>query len=131
MNDWRSRIVVAALFWVAMELHAEITASIPNTPEWMLLFHGSAASVELMLVWSLPWLIEGKLCDDMQTLSLVCIVINALGWAAYMARIPPVFFNTLMWGMAYVQWARLCMVDRHDADTLGRDLVRRPNLLGA
>lgn len=97
----------------------------------MLVFHGTAATIDLFLLYSAPRLLEGKLCDDIQTLCLVSIVGNALGWMLYLAYLPPVFFNTFMWGLGYVQLARLFMVDRHDDNTLGCDLVRRSDLMGA
>lgn len=131
MNDWRFRLLMAAIGWLAMDIHSDVTANLPNTDMGMLAFHGSAAAVELVLIFCMPWLLEGRLCDDMQTLSLVSMIANALGWALYLASLPPVFYNTFMWGLSCVQLGRLLMVDRHDADTLGCDLVRRPHIVGA
>lgn len=130
MNLLRFRILFALVIWLAWYVHSMVSNSLPNTPEAMLVFHGSAATVDLFLLYSVPRLLEGKLCDDTQTLCLVSIVGNALGWALYLAYIPPVFFDTFMWGLGYVQLARLFMVDNHDANTLGCDLVRRPRLVG-
>jgi hypothetical protein len=131
MNLLRFRVIFALVLGLAIYIHGEATASLPNTDAGMLLFHGSAATVDFFLLYSVPRLLESQLCDDMQTLCLVSIVGNALGWALYMAEFPPVFYNTFMWGLSYVQWARLFMVDRHDANAVGCDLVRRPHLLGA
>lgn len=131
MNLLRYRIAMAAVLGLAIYIHSQCTAPLPNTDEGMLWFHGSAAAVDFFLLCITPYFFEGQLCDDMQTLSLVSIVGNALGWALYVAEIPPVLFNTFMWGLSYVQWARLFMVDRHDANALGCDMVRRPHFLGA
>ena len=131
MNLLRFRVLFALVVWLAWYVHADVTATLPNTPEAMLLFHGSAATVDLFLVYSAPRFLEAKLCDDIQTLCLVSIVGNALGWAFYLAYLPPVFFNTTMEILGYVQLARLFMVDRHDANDLGCDLVRRPRFMGA
>jgi len=130
MNLLRFRVLFALIGWLAWYVHMYVTATLPNTPEGMLLFHGSAAAVDLFLVYSAPRLLEGKLCDDIQTLCLVSIVGNALGWALYLAYLPPVFYDTFMGMLCYVQLARLFMVD-YDANHLGCDLVRRPRILGA
>lgn len=131
MNNWRFRLLVGAIGYMAMDIHSEVTVNLPNTDLGMFIFHGSAAVVEIVLIASMPWLLEGDLCDDMQTLSLVSMCANFIGWLFYVASLPPVFFNTFMWGLCCVQVGRLLMVDRHDADTLGRDLVRRPHIVGA
>jgi hypothetical protein len=131
MNTWRSRFIVFAAFWLVMQIHGDVTHCLPNTPGGMLVFHGSAAAVDLFLLYCVPWLLEGRLCDDIQTLCLVSIVANLAGWLLYLAYASPVLYNTFMWGLAYVQWLRILVVDRNDADTLGFHLVRRPYLLGA
>jgi hypothetical protein len=124
MNCWRSRLIVGVVFWLALDIHAEVTANLPNTPAGMLVFHGSAAAVDFFLLWSTPWLLSGRLCTDMEILCAVSIVGNALGWALYLAYAPPVFFNTFMWGLSYVQWGRLLLPDRHAADSIGFDVLR-------
>jgi hypothetical protein len=74
----------------------------------------------------------GRLCDDLENLCLVSMVGNALGWALYLAYAPPVIYNTFMTGLGYAQWMRLFYVGRDDADcSLGSDLVRRPDFVGA
>lgn len=124
MNGWRSRILLVAVMVLAMIVHSLVTASLPNTDEGMLLFHGSAAAVDFILLYSAPRFIAGRLCSDMQTLCLVSIVANLVGWIAYMAYAPPNFYNTFMWSLSYVQYGRILLVDHHGADYLGFGLVR-------
>lgn len=127
MNGWRSRVLLAALMLLTMQIHAAVMADVPNTDGGMLQFHLSAAVVDLFLLYCAPRFTAGRLCGDMQTLCLVSIVANFVGWIAYMAYAPPIFYNTFMWGLSYVQWARLLLVDRHGDDCLGLYLVRGAN----
>lgn len=118
MNNWRYRLVAGALLWVIADIHRQVASGLPNTEEWMLVYHGSAAVCEWMIFMSLPWLLKGKLCTDMQALSQLCIWFNALGWVLYMAYAPPYINNFLLGGMAYVQYGRLFMGDRNVADLI-------------
>lgn len=135
MNGWRSRLTLGALFWVAIQAHGIFTGPLPNTDFGMLVFHGTAALVDLLLLTCAPRFIDGRLCDDIQALCLASIVGNALGWAMYLANAPPDIFNTLMWGLSYVQWGRLLIVDDADdvdiAGRMGVHLVCRPHFVGA
>jgi hypothetical protein len=131
MNTWRARITAMVLFWLVMQVHSEATAFVPNTPAGMFVFHWSAALADYALMFSLPGLLNGRLCDDLETLCLVSMIVNFIGFIAYLAYVPPVFYNVLMWGLAYVQWARLLLTDRHDLDDLGHSIVRRLDSRGA
>lgn len=131
MITWRSRLFSGLLIFAAMKIHELCTAGLPNTPEGMLLFHGSAASVDLLLIFAVPALLSGQLCGDMQNLCLVSIVVNFVGWIAYMAYAPPLLFNVMSWSLCYVQFGRLLLMDVDDADSMGSNLVRRSYHLGA
>ena len=124
MNHWRYRLLTGILFWLVMQVHGEVTACLPNSPAGMFAFHFSAALVDFFLLVSASDLISGRLCGDIQTLCFVSIVVNFLGFIAYQAYVPPVFYNTAMWVLAYVQWARLLLSDRYDLDGLGRNIFR-------
>lgn len=120
------------LLIVAQQGHAVLTSGVSNTVGGMLLFHGSAALCDAALLCCAPRLLSGRLCDDLETLCLVSMVGNALGWALYLAYAPPVLFNVFMTGLGYVQAIRLFYVGRDDADrSMGSDLVRRPDFVGA
>ena len=116
--------MLALVFALAMWIHSVVMDGVPNTDEGMLQFHLSAAAVDLLLLYSTPRFVSGDLCRDMQTLCLVSMIANFVGWIAYVAYAPPIFYNTFMWGLSYVQWIRLLLVDRHGTDNLGFDLVR-------
>lgn len=124
MNTWRSRILTGLVMFIAIDLHQLCTSSLPNTPAGMLLFHGSAAGVDLILLYAVSGFVSGRLCDDMESLCLASAVVNFVGWLLYMAYAPPIIYNVLSWGLSYVQWGRLLLVDGNDADHLGFHLVR-------
>lgn len=125
MTSWRSRIITGLLFLAAMKIHEYATADMPNSPVSMLLFHGSASMVDLVLLYAVPAIIAGRLCDDMQALCLASIVVNFIGWLLYMAYASPIFYNVISWSLAYVQWLRLFMADGNDAYHLGVHMVLR------
>jgi len=125
MNNWRSRLAMLAVMLAMPQAHTmtwELIGKI-NTDEGMALFHGSAAAVDFFILWCAPRFISGRICDHTQTLCLVSVVANYVGWYAYTAYAPPIYYNNFMWGLCYVQWAVLLLVDRH-ADLSGLDLVR-------
>jgi len=124
MNSWRSRALFGAVSLAVALLHALATADVSNTDFGMFVFHGSAAACELFLILLCPNLLAGRVCDDMETLCIVSIVANALGWGLYLAYAPPVFFDTFTWGLSYVQVIRLSTPDRNDADYYGVSLLR-------
>lgn len=124
INPWRYRFAVALLILVVMWSHATVTDALPNTPLGMLMFHGSAALCDLILIYSFPSLVKGQLCKDMEALCIASILGNTLGWFAYLAYAPPDFYNCLMWSITYIQWGRLLMADNDDPDFVGRFMVR-------
>lgn len=126
MNSWLHRLLVGLLFWLTSDTYLSVTASLPNDPIGMFVFHGGAAFFDFLLLIFASHLLKGKLSDDMQTLCLVSIVFNFVGWNAYVAYAPPIVYNTMMWGLGYVQYARLILGDRYDdfARLLGNGVVR-------
>ena len=124
MNHWRSRVLTGLLFWLSMRVHSEALAFLPNTPGGMLAFHFSAAMVDFFLLVSVSGLVSGRLCDDMEALCWLSMIVNFFGFIAYLAYASPVFYNAVMWGITYVQWARLLVADRYDSDCIGRHFFR-------
>lgn len=129
MNSWRARFMAALLMLLAMAGHAAATDQLPNTVEAMLLFHGSAALIDLVMLYAAPAVLHGRLCADVQTLLLASIVGNFAGWILYIAYVSPIFYNCFMWALTYVQLLRLFIPDHH-ADPLGLDLVCHRDHLG-
>lgn len=125
INSWHKRIFTLLLFVVAMYIHAYSMDDVENTPMGMLVFHGSAGLVDLTLLYAVPMLLKGKLCDDMQMLCFFYIGLNFAGWLLYMAYAPPVIYNTTAWVLTYIQWGRLLVTDETNANHMGRNLVRR------
>ena len=131
MNGWRSRLAMIAAIWIAFQAHASFAPYLPNSPAGMLAFHGSAALADLALIYCAPTFLSGPICDETQTLCLISIVANFIGWLLYLAYFSPVYFDLFMWVLGYVQSLRLLIVDSDDANHLGVHLVRGPNFLGA
>ena len=125
MNTWQNRVLTALLFFAALWLHAACLEGKPNTPMGMLVFHGSAAMVDLALLRAVPLFLDGNLCDDMQLLCWASIAVNFGGWILYMAYTPPYFYNTIQWILSYIQWGRLFIVDGNNVNRMGLHLVRR------
>jgi hypothetical protein len=130
MNSWRARIVAASLMLLAIYGHGWATHQLPNTPVDMLLYHGSGALVDLLMLFAAPAVLRGRLCVDSQKLLLASIVGNAAGWLLYMAYAPPIFYNLYMVGLTYAQLMRLIIPDRY-VDSIGSTLVRHPDYLGS
>lgn len=126
MNSWRARYVTATMMLLAMYGHAWATETLPNSPVGMLMFHGSAALVDLFMLYAAPIVLKGRLCVDSQKLLLASIVGNAAGWLLYMAYTSPIYYNLYMAAVTYAQLIRLIIPDRH-ADSTGSTLVRHPD----
>ncbi len=131
MNTWRDRLLVGLILLLVQQAHGEINAPLPNTQFWALIFYGTAATLEAFIALSAPRVLSGQLCDDMQNLALICILVDAFGYMAYMHGIPALYYNTIMWVLSCAQWVRLLFVDSDHARTVWGNLVRRPHLLGA
>lgn len=129
MNSWKARCLAVAFILLAMWVHHTCSASLGNTPVHMLLFHGSAALLDLSLLYAAPLLLRGRLCLDTQKLLLASIVGNFAGWILYMAYVSPRWYDAYMWALTYAQLLRFFLPDRH-ADLPGLDLVRHPHSIG-
>lgn len=82
---------------------------------------------DLFLMYSAPALLNGRCCDDSETLCFVSICANLTGWLLYMAYALPIYFNVFMWSLTYVQFIRLLFVDDDHVASFWNYLVRRPN----
>jgi len=123
MNPWRYRLAAGLLIYAVMQAHAFAMENVPNSPGGMLLFHGSAALCDLMLIYCLPWFVSGELCLHLESSCSVSMICNAIGWFLYLAYAPPSIYNTLMWSITYLQWGRLLMADSDDPDSVGCNMV--------
>lgn len=134
MNDWLSRVSYGLLMYAAMRGHDLLLLGCENSPEWMLIYHGSAATFDLALLLAAQWFFDGKLCDHIEALSIASIITNALGWVLYLAYAPPFIYDLMIAGLCYVQYARLLIMDDTnvgDAYHMGFHLVRGPHHVGS
>lgn len=124
MNGWRSRLLLGLLFYSVGWAHDTIAYPWPNTREWMLAYHGSAALCDYALLACAGALLKGRLAVEMQALCWLCIFTNAFGYFAYRYYWPATPYNTVMASLVYLQFLRLIILDRHDYDTLRNRLLR-------
>jgi hypothetical protein len=127
MNTWRDRLFIGIVLFLAQQVHGWANAPLPNTQFWALIFFGSAATIETLICLLLPQRLEGQLCDHMLWLGFACIVVDTLGFFAYMTKTPSIYYNTVMWGLSYAQWIRLLFVDSGHARSLWNSMVRSLN----
>jgi len=126
MNTWHSRLKLGAVVGLALYLHGQLTASLPNSVEGMLIFHGSAALLDWMLVRCCSNFVSGTLCEDMENLCWLSMLANLFGWVAYCKYVDGMYYNVFMTGHSVVQAIRLLLVDGDNAANSNRaGLVRR------
>ncbi|WP_099763318.1 hypothetical protein [Janthinobacterium sp. 35] len=107
MNTWRFRLLLGLLFYSVGWAHDEIAYPWPNTHEWMLAYHGSAALCDFALMICSAKILTGRLSFDMQVLCWASIVVNFQGWIVYLTHSPPALYDVLMQGVMYAQYFRL------------------------
>mgnify|MGYP001011375564 CR=1 FL=1 len=122
----RDRIAVALAIGATAWLHRVLFGAVENSPFGMLVYHGGAALFDFATVIISAHALSGRLSSDMQQLCLASMIINFLGWIAYLAYPPPAPYNVAIVTLCYVQWARLLWIGRYDAEYHSwRALVRR------
>lgn len=131
LTGWRARLLMVLLIALAAVGHGSLLRGIPNTPAGMFAFHGSAALVDLALMYATPAVLYGHVARDTQALLLLSIIGNATGWVLYMAYVSPVYYNGFMWGLSGAQAIRLLMVSDDGLDSLGLHLVRGRDRVGS
>jgi hypothetical protein len=134
MNSWRARCLAAAIMLLVMYGHAWATETLPNTPAGMLMFHGSAALLDWLLLCIAPMLLSGRLCNHTQWLCFASICGNFGGWILYMCYAPPNYYDCFMWWLTVAQLVMLFIPDRADEDTTTNhpwfDMVHHSDTVG-
>lgn len=125
MTSWRPRFQMWLLLVAVQAGYAWATGSLPNTPAGMLLFHGSAALFDCLVLWFASILLSGSLLRHTQWLLFASIAGNACGWWLYMAYVSPSFYNIFMWVLTAAQWLRLFIPDSHAPVHPRNAMVRR------
>lgn len=110
LTEWQRRLVAGAAFFFISWIHAH-SFGFKNTPELMLIYHGSAVAADLAIIYIAGHALTGRVSFDIMYINLCSIVVNFMGFIAYMAYLPPSFYNTMMAGVIYAQWARLIWND--------------------
>jgi hypothetical protein len=96
----------------------------------MLLFHGSAALVDSMILLIVPRILQGRLLDRTQYLLIASVLGNFAGWLLYMGYAPPGIYDGYMWALTVAQIGCLLFTDRPHADSPWLDLVRHRARIG-
>lgn len=115
MNPFAIRFQVWLGMALALAAHAFATDSAPNTPEGMLVYHGSGALMDWLLGMVVMTALVGKRATIMRNLILAAICTNFAGWLLYMTYVSPIYYNVAMWGLTCAQCAVLFFPDRNDA----------------
>jgi len=131
MNTWRKRGAAAVLFAAFMLGHSWLTSGTPNTVQGLLVFHGSAFAADAVVLVLCPLLLEGRLCTHMQYSCFASMVLNALGWAAYVLYVPGALYNWAMWALTAFQFIRLTLPDAFNGNsTFWKPVLRRGTPMG-
>lgn len=110
LSDWQRRAICGAAFFLISWSHAH-SFGFKNTPELMFVYHGSAVLADLVIIKIAGHALTGRVSFDIMYINLCAIVVNFMGFLAYMAYLPPSMYNTMMAGVIYAQWARLIWTD--------------------
>lgn len=114
---------MALFLWLAAWTHAQVFAHAANTPWGMFTYHGGAALFDLLALVVCSYGLQGRLSNVMQTTCFVSMIINFLGWIAYILYAPPTAYNAAISGVSLVQLALLLFVGRYGSDYLGYGMV--------
>lgn len=129
MRDWKARLFSGLAFYLIASLHQHIYQDVfKNTPDKMLLYHASAALADLVIIHLARYTLTGAVRGDIQRLNLCAIIVNFIGWVAYLAYASPATYNLTIMVLGYVQYIRLLWADQDASNTVGLPLVRRDHL---
>lgn len=124
-GKWHDRAIAAAIICLVQYTHQRCLAGVDNTPAAMLLYHGSAALADFLVIAVAAHCLKGQISQDIQSLNLIAMAVNCFGWIAYLAYAQPTAYNTAIGVLGYVQMVRLIWPGRHDPDYLRLNLVLR------
>jgi len=111
---WHGRLSIAALICAGFVAHAYILRDIPNTLEWMLVFHGTAAAFDLLILFCARFLLSDDIRTDFEILSLLSALGNFLGWIAYILYYSPIYYDNGMYFLAIITALRLIIKGDHE-----------------
>lgn len=129
-RSWKARLLYGCALWAADIVHHNLVAGVSNTPEGMLIYHGSAAATDFLLLVCAAHHLKGRLSTDMQMLCWFSMVANFCGWLLYLAYAPPLTYDIAIKVLGYGQFLRLILAV-NDADPVGLHLVRGRSFIGA
>lgn len=111
--------------------HSWLTSGTPNTERGLLVFHATALAAEGVTMVLCPLLLGGKLCTHMQYSCFASMVLNALGWAAYVLYVPGAIYNWAAWTLTAAQFIRLTLPDAFNGNfTFWKPILRRSAPMG-
>jgi len=111
---WRRRLLIALLICAGFVTHAYILRDIPNSPEWMLVFHGTAAAFDLLILFCARFFLNSDIRTDFEILSLLSVLGNFLGWIAYLLYYSPIYYDNGMYFLAIITALRLIIKGDHE-----------------
>jgi len=108
-----SRIATALAFGLLQWMHSFI--DVPNNPEGLLIYHGSAALFDLAEIYIVSGLLTGQLARDLCALTLASIGINGLGWAGYLLYLDPIWYDSALTSLIMASYLMLFVTRGGDA----------------
>lgn len=126
-GKWHDRIAVTVVIYLLQAAHQHATASVENTPLGMLLYHGSATLADFAIIAVASYCLKGKISFHLQCLNLCAMAVNAIGWIAYLAYLPPDLYDISIAGLGYVQFLRIIWIGSDDLDNPWTRMVRDNN----
>lgn len=90
MNSPLRRIALALVLAAMLKIfRMTVTPNVPDSYLGAVLFFGVAATFDWMQFYLCRHFVAGSLCRDIEALCIASIIVNALGFALYMAPSPP------------------------------------------
>lgn len=121
------RLAIATAVIVTGGAFDRLASHLSNTPDGMMLYHGSAAFVDALLFKATRVVAAGYLRRDVEFIFIASAAVNALGWALYMAWTPPYLYNNMVMGLNYALAVRLLMGDGNVFNVF--DIFNRSNTI--
>lgn len=122
--DWRARLFGVLAFYLIDQAHVEFFGHPENTKMSVTIYLATAALANVAVVVVAAKVLRDQLSYDIQRLNYCAIIVNFMGWLAYLASKSPVVFNATITALGYGQFLRLFWIGDDDSDRNGLDLVR-------
>lgn len=112
----RSRVIASISILTIAQLHGMLFCDVENSPCGMLMYHGSAAMCDFATIIIAAHVLRGRISIDMQYLCMSSMIINFIGWVAYLIYFKPDAYDAAIRVLTCAQFVRLLLIGRFDAE---------------